>query len=129
MKKEEREALKKLEQVMAKRLDIMLTLTETMVNLCESEERALAGLKILTRLPEGDEHEPEPEKPLDDEEYDGYVEYTKFIEQPENRRVLKGRIKHIERNPPTIGLDEIDEPDLVKYEENLHPEEESGWIG
>jgi hypothetical protein len=134
MKKEERDAMKKLAHVMEKQLLVMLSATEIMVSVCESVEKALEGVKLLALAPEGPESEPKAEKPLDDEEYDGYVEYTKFIEQPENRRVIKGRIKHIERNPPTIGLDEVEEATPEQWEQikkamNLHPEEESGWIG
>lgn len=151
MKKEERDALKKLEQVMEKQLLVMLSATGILVSVCESMEKALEGVKLLALAPEGPESEPKTEKPLDDEEYDGYVEYTKYIEQPENRRVIRNRIRHIEGNAATIGLDEIEEATPEQWDHvvekmkesgagdmffeypqdpsNLHPEEESGWIG
>jgi hypothetical protein len=105
VKKEERDALKKLEKVMQGQLLVLLTATDILVSLCESMEKSLEGVKLLARAPEGFESEPKPEKPLDPEEYDGYVE------NPEDRAWY------------------LDEPNLVKYEENLHPEEDSGWIG
>jgi hypothetical protein len=86
VKKEERDAMKKLASVMEKQLLVMLSATEIMVSVCESMEKSLEGVKLLALAPEGPESEPKPEKPLDPEEYDGYIE-------------------------------------------NLHPEEDSGWIG
>ena len=127
MKKKERELLKKLEKVVAHRLDIMLTLTETMAKLCESDMQMLEGIKALARTPEGDEHEPEPEKVLDDEEYDGYVQYTEYVEEHDGNFFPD----HPVREQPH---DEIDEATPEQWEAIQREEEEDrirnwGWIG